>query len=257
MSLASDPFDLSGRTAVVTGARRGVGFGIAVALARAGADVIGISATGDVGRSPVQQAVEGLGRSFTGLQADLSVREDVDRVVEQLVEEHPPVDVLVNNAGRIVRTPALEHDDTIWDHVVEVNLTSVFRLSRAIAPGMISRGRGKIVFVGSILSFQGGINVSSYVASKSGLAGLTKSLANDWAPLGLNVNCIAPGYIRTDATLALQEDEQRYSTILERIPSSRWGVPDDVGGAAVFLASAASDYVNGVVLPVDGGWLGR
>lgn len=257
MPPSSDLFDLSGRTAVVTGARRGIGLGIATALARAGADVISISTMLDEGHSPVKQAVEAAGRSFTALKGDLSRRDDVDQVLERLLADHPPVDVLVNNAGTIARIPALEHDDESWDRVIEVNLTSAFRLSRGIARGMIERGRGKIVFVGSILSFQGGINVSSYAASKSGLAGLTKSLANDWGPLGLNVNCIAPGYIRTDANLVLQKDEERHASILARIPSNRWGVPDDVGGAAVFLSSAASDYVNGAVLPVDGGWLGR
>jgi 2-deoxy-D-gluconate 3-dehydrogenase len=256
-SRPSHPFDLTGRLAVVTGARRGIGLGIATALAEAGADLVGVSATMEEGASPLRAAVEGAGRSFTPMRADLQDRHAMDRVAERLLADHGPVDILVNNAGTIARVPAVDHDDDDWDRVIEVNLTSAFRLSRALAPGMIERGRGKIIFVGSIMSFQGGINISSYAASKHGLAGLTKSLSNDWARHGLNINAIAPGYIRTEANQTLQDDVQRATSIIERTPAGRWGDAKDIGGAAVFLASSASDYVNGVVLPVDGGWLGR
>lgn len=256
MDALTSPFDLTGRLAVVTGARRGIGFGIAQALAEAGADIVGISASMEEGDSPLRATIEGVGRSFTPLRADLGDRRAVDEVVGRLASGHAPVDILVNNAGTISRAPAVDHDDERWDHVLEVNVTSAFRLSRALAPGMIERGHGKIIFTASLLSFQGGINVASYTASKSAIAGLTKALANEWAALGLNVNAIAPGYIRTDNTQALQDDEKRYASILERIPAGRWGDSRDLGGAAIFLASRASDYVNGVVLAVDGGWLG-
>lgn len=257
MPVPTSPFDLTGQLAVVTGARRGIGLGMAQALAEAGADIVGISASMEEGDSPLRVAVERAGRSFTPLRADMSDRAAMDAVVERLASDHAPVDILVNNAGTISRAPAVDHDDARWDEVLEVNVTSAFRLSRALAPQMIERGYGKIIFTASLLSFQGGINVASYTASKSAIAGLTKALANEWAAHGVNVNAIAPGYIRTDNTQALQDDEKRYASILERIPAGRWGDSEDLGGAAVFLASRASDYVNGVVLPVDGGWLGR
>lgn len=256
-SRPSHSFDLRGRLAVVTGARRGIGLGIAAALAQAGANIVGVSATMEEGESPLRSAVEGAGCSFTPLRADLQDRDAMDRVVQRLLEEHAAVDILVNNAGTIARFPAVDHDDANWDRVMEVNITSAFRLSRALAPGMIERGRGKIIFIASIMSFQGGLNISSYAASKHGLAGLAKALSNDWAKHGLNINAIAPGYIRTEANQVLRDDVSRATSITERIPAGRWGDASDIGGAAVFLASSASDYVNGAVLPVDGGWLGR
>ncbi|MCG5467790.1 SDR family oxidoreductase, partial [Micromonospora sp. LAH09] len=196
------------------------------------------------------------GRGFTALRADLGDRAAVHRLARDITALGP-VDILVNNGGTIARTPAAEHPDEMWDHVIEVNLSSQFVLSREIGRTMVERGRGKIIFTASLLSFQGGITVPGYAASKSGVAGLTKALANEWAAHGVNVNAIAPGYIATDNTQALRDDPDRAPAILTRIPAGRWGRADDLGGATVFLASAASDYVNGIVLPVDGGWLGR
>ncbi|RKN45302.1 2-dehydro-3-deoxy-D-gluconate 5-dehydrogenase KduD [Micromonospora endolithica] len=252
----SGPFDLSGRVAVVTGARRGIGLAMAEALAVAGADIIGVSARLEATGSEVERRVRAAGRRFTALRADLADRAAVRRLAET-VNEWGPIDVLVNNGGTIARTPAAEHPDEMWDHVIEVNLSSQFVLSREVGRTMVERGRGKIIFTASLLSFQGGITVPGYAASKSGVAGLTKALANEWASHGVNVNAIAPGYIATDNTRALREDPDRDQAILARIPAGRWGRAEDLGGATVFLASAASDYVNGVVLPVDGGWLGR
>ncbi|WP_431924925.1 SDR family NAD(P)-dependent oxidoreductase [Micromonospora wenchangensis] len=249
-------FDLSGRTAVVTGARRGIGLAMAEALAVAGADVVGVSAHLEATGSEVEQRVRAAGRSFTALRADLADRAEVRRLVADL-HALGPVDILVNNGGTVARTPAAEHPDEMWDHVIEVNLTSQFVLSREIGREMVARGRGKIIFTASLLSFQGGITVPGYAASKSGLAGLTRALANEWAAHGVNVNAVAPGYIATDNTRALREDPERDRAILTRIPAGRWGDATDLAGTTVFLAAPASDYVNGIVLPVDGGWLGR
>ncbi|MEU7620441.1 SDR family NAD(P)-dependent oxidoreductase [Micromonospora rifamycinica] len=249
-------FDLSGRTAVVTGARRGIGLAMAEALAVAGADVVGVSAQLEATGSEVEQRVRAAGRRFTALRADLADRAAVRRLVGDL-RDLGPIDILVNNGGTIARAPAAEHPDEMWDQVIEVNLTSQFVLSREIGREMVSRGSGKIIFTASLLSFQGGITVPGYAASKSGIAGLTKALANEWAAHGVNVNAIAPGYIATDNTRALREDPERDRAILARIPTGRWGRPDDLAGVTVFLAAPASDYVNGIVLPVDGGWLGR
>lgn len=249
-------FDLSGQTAVVTGARRGIGLAMAVALAEAGADIIGVSANLEAEGSTVEKRVTGLGRRFTGIRADFARRADVRRLADELTAAGP-IDILVNNGGTIARRPAAEHPDDMWDEVIEVNLSSQFVLSRELGRSMIERGSGKIIFTASLLSFQGGVTVPGYTASKAGIAGLTKALANEWAPLGVNVNAIAPGYIATDNTQALQDDAARHRGILERIPAARWGRPDDLAGATIFLASRASDYVSGVVLPVDGGWLGR
>ena len=234
-------FDLSGKTALVTGARRGIGRAAAHALADAGAAVIGASASADNGDD------------FPSFRCDFSDRE----AVYALVEELPAIDILVLNAGTIERKPAAEHGDDIWDGVLEVNLTAPFILARELGRLMVERGAGKIVFVASLLSFQGGVTVPGYAASKGGIAQLTKALANEWASKGVNVNAIAPGYVATDNTEALRRDETRSRQILERIPAGRWAVPDDLAGAFVFLASPASDYVHGIVLPVDGGWLGR
>ncbi|MEV4711241.1 2-dehydro-3-deoxy-D-gluconate 5-dehydrogenase KduD [Micromonospora sp. NPDC049374] len=249
-------FDLSGRTAVVTGARRGIGLAMAEALAQAGADVVGVSAHLEPEESEVGRRVRAAGRRFTALRADLADRAAVRRLADELVALGP-IDILVNNGGTIARAPAVDHPDELWDHVIEVNLNSQFVLSREVGRTMVERGHGKIIFTASLLSFQGGITVPGYAASKSGVAGLTKALANEWAAHGVNVNAIAPGYIATDNTRALRADPERDQAILARIPAGRWGVADDLGGATVFLASAASDYVNGIVLPVDGGWLGR
>ncbi|MDG6105749.1 2-dehydro-3-deoxy-D-gluconate 5-dehydrogenase KduD [Dactylosporangium aurantiacum] len=249
-------FDLSGRTAVVTGARRGIGLAMAEALAMAGADVIGVSAQLEPSGSEAERRVTAAGRKFTAVTADLADRAAVRRLAADL-NALGDIDILVNNAGTIARAPAAEHPDEYWDHVIQVNLSSQFVLSRELGREMVRRGRGKIIFTASLLSFQGGINVPGYAAAKSGVAGLTKALANEWAAHGVNVNAIAPGYIATDNTQALRDDPVRHRAILERIPAGRWGRPDDLGAATVFLAAPASDYVNGVVLPVDGGWLGR
>jgi 2-deoxy-D-gluconate 3-dehydrogenase len=253
--VTSSLFDLTGKTAVVTGAKRGIGLAIAEALATAGADIIGVSATLELEGSRAQQRVEAAGRKFTAHRVDFADRSAVIDLAGRLAAER--VDILVNNAGTIERAPAADHPLDMWDRVLAVNLDSQFVLSQAVGRSMIGRGYGKIIFTASLLSFQGGINVPGYTASKSAIAGLTKALANEWAAKGVNVNAIAPGYIATDNTQALQDDPDRSRSILERIPAGRWGAAGDLGGAAVFLASPASDYVSGVVLPVDGGWLGR
>ena len=251
----NDLFSLAGTTAVVTGASRGIGFAMAAALAGAGADIIGVSATLPPSGSAIEQAVTATGRSFEGLACDFADPDAVDALGAVLAERR--VDILVNNAGTIERAPAAEHPLELWDRVLQVNLSSQFRLTQAVARPMLARGYGKILFTASLLSFQGGINVPGYTAAKSGIAGLTKALANEWAPRGVNVNAIAPGYIATDNTQALRADPARSTAILDRIPAGRWGNADDLAGATVFLASHASDYVSGIVLPVDGGWLGR
>ena len=248
-------FDLSGRLAVITGANRGIGFGMAIALAEAGADIIGVSATIRSSGSPVERAVTALGRSFEARAVDFAARDAVIALGDELATRAP--DILVNNAGTIERAPAAEHPLELWDRVIEVDLSSQFVLTQRVARPMLERGSGKVIFTASLLSFQGGINVPGYASAKSGIAGLTKALANEWAARGVNVNAIAPGYIATDNTQALQDDPARARSILERIPAGRWGRAEDLGGAAVFLASSASDYVSGVVLPVDGGWLAR
>jgi 2-dehydro-3-deoxy-D-gluconate 5-dehydrogenase len=248
-------FDLTGKTAVVTGVKRGIGLAIGEALATAGADVIGVSATLEPTGSQAQKLVEAVGRSFTAHQVDFADRAAVTELATALAAAN--VDILINNAGTIERAPAAEHPLDMWDRVLAVNLDSQFVLSQALGRSMIERGYGKIIFTASLLSFQGGINVPGYTASKSAIAGLTKALANEWTPKGVNVNAIAPGYIATDNTQALQDDPQRSRAILERIPAGRWGTASDLAGAAVFLASSASDYVSGITLPVDGGWLGR
>ncbi|MGI5346866.1 SDR family oxidoreductase [Streptomyces sp. CA-250714] len=256
--MTTSPFDLSGKLAVVTGARRGIGKAIAEALAAAGADVIGVSASLEPHGSAVGKAVEAHGRTFTARRADFADRTAVRALGAELATHGRPVEILVNNAGAIERAPAAEHPDDLWDHVVEVDLNAQFVLSREVGKSMIDRGvRGRIIFIASLLSFQGGVYVPGYAAAKSGVAGLTKALANEWAPHGIGVNAIAPGYIATDNTQALRDDTDRSRSILERIPAGRWGQAEDIGGAAVFLASAASNYVSGAVLPVDGGWLAR
>jgi len=249
-------FDLSGKTALVTGAKRGIGFGIAHALAQAGADIVGVSASLQKG-SDIEKAVSQEGRRFSAHAVDFSDRNAVQQFADTLNAEGPQIDILVNNAGTIKRKPAAEHEDALWDEVINVNLSSQFVLSREIGRQMVARKSGKIIFTASLLTFQGGITVPGYSASKGGIGQLTKALANEWAPHGVNVNAIAPGYISTDNTEALRNDAVRYQAILERIPAGRWGKPEDFAGPAVFLASSASDYVHGEILTVDGGWMGR
>ena len=248
-------FDLSGRRALVTGARRGIGFAMASALAEAGADIVAVSASIPEQGSELEERVLGLGREFEAIACDFADADAVRRLAERLADAR--IDILVNNAGTIRRSPAVDHPLEWWNEVIQVDLTSQFVLTQAIGRGMLERGYGKVIFTASLLSFQGGINVPGYAAAKSGISGLTKALANEWTARGVTVNAIAPGYIATDNTQALQDDPDRSRTILERIPAGRWGRPADLAGATVFLASSASDYVSGVVLPVDGGWLGR
>lgn len=257
MTTTRTPFDLAGKLAVVTGARRGIGLAVAEALAAAGADIVAVSAHLETSGSEVEKRVTALGRDCTALRADFADRAAVAGLAADLGNLGRPVDILVNNAGTIARAPAAEHSDADWDNVLTVNLTSQFTLTREVGRRMLERGQGKIVFTASLLSFQGGINVPGYTAAKSAVAGLTRALANEWAGRGVNVNGIVPGYVETDNTRALRDDPARYAAILDRIPAGRWARPEDIGGAAVFLASTASDYVHGALIPVDGGWLGR
>jgi 2-deoxy-D-gluconate 3-dehydrogenase len=250
-------FSLNGKTALVTGCKRGIGKAMAVALAKAGADIIGVSASLEKTGSQVEKEVSALGKQFSSYQCDFSNREALHAFIKQLNADGHRPDILVNNAGTIKRAPAAEHPDDLWDEVIEVNLNAQFVLSREIGKGMLERGNGKIIFTASLLTFQGGVTVPGYAASKGGIGQLTKALANEWASQGVNVNAIAPGYIATDNTEALREDKERHDAILGRIPAGRWGQPEDFAGPVVFLASAASDYVHGTVLTVDGGWMGR
>ncbi len=250
-------FSLAGKTALVTGASRGIGLAFAEALAHAGADIIGVSATLPSSGSDVEKAVTALGRRFSGYACDFSDRAALLRFVAAVKAEHGTPDILVANAGTIRRAPAAEHADALWDEVIAVNLDAPFLLAREFGRDMLARGSGKIVFPASLLSFQGGVTVPGYAASKGGIASLTKALANEWAGRGVCVNAIAPGYIATDNTAALRADAARNTQILARIPAGRWGEASDLCGALVFLASPASDYVQGTILTVDGGWMGR
>lgn len=249
------PFDLSGKTALVTGASGGLGQAIAIGLAAAGADVVvhGNKRSLDATCESIRDA----GRRAVPLVADLGDRAATDRLIDEATGAFGHIDILINNAGAIRRAPAADHADEDWDAIIETNLTSVFRLARGVGRAMLARGAGKIVNVASLLSFQGGITVPGYAAAKGGVAQLTKALSNEWAGRGVNVNAIAPGYMSTDNTAALRADPTRSRQILERIPAGRWGEPNDIAGAAVFLASSAADYVHGHVLVVDGGWMGR
>jgi 2-deoxy-D-gluconate 3-dehydrogenase len=251
-----DRFKLDGKRALVTGCQRGIGKAMAIGLAEAGADIVGVSQSLEPG-SAVEKEVQAAGRNFRGYSCDFAHREKVYTLVAQVKADFPAIDILMNNAGTILRKPAAEHPDEYWDEVLEVNLSAHFILSREFGRDMLARGSGKIVFTASLLSFQGGITVPGYAAAKGGIATLTKALANEWAGKGVNVNGIAPGYIATENTKALREDPVRSPAILSRIPAGRWGNPEDLVGAAVFLASPASDYVHGEVLTVDGGWMGR
>jgi 2-deoxy-D-gluconate 3-dehydrogenase len=250
-------FDLSGKTALVTGCNKGIGKGMAVGLAEAGANIIGVSASLPAHGSDVEKEVKALGREFKAYQADFSDRNSVYAFLNKLFQENQRIDILVNNAGTILRAPATEHSDEYWDRVIDINLNAQFIVARELGKHMLANKYGKIIFTCSLLSFQGGILVPGYAASKGAIASLVKALANEWAGKGLNVNGIAPGYIATDNTEALRNDPERSRSILSRIPADRWGDPEDFKGAVVYLASDASSYVNGEILTVDGGWMGR
>ncbi len=251
----TSPFDLTGKTALVTGASVGLGAGMAIGLAAAGADVV---CHGIVPVDDTMAAIRALGRRTAAVMGDLGDKATPARLADEAEAALGPVDILVNNAGIIRRAPAADHPDEDWDLVIAINLSSVFRLSREFGRRWLARGtRGKIVNIASLLAFQGGILVPGYAAAKGGVAQVTKALANEWAGRGINVNAIAPGYMATDNTAALRADETRSRQILERIPANRWGTPQDLAGAAVFLSSPAADYINGHVLVVDGGWMAR
>jgi 2-deoxy-D-gluconate 3-dehydrogenase len=250
-------FSLVGKTAIVTGCKRGIGKGMAIGLAQAGADIIGVSASLELSGSDIEKEVKALGRNFKAYQCDFKDRNSVYEFIKKAKSENPVIDILVNNAGTILRKPAAEHPDEYWDEVIEVNLNAQFIITREFGKDMIARGSGKVIFTASLLTFQGGINVPGYAASKGAIGQLTMAFSNEWAGKGVNVNAIAPGYIATDNTKALREDADRNTSILGRIPQGRWGTPEDFVGPTVFLASDAANYVNGHILVVDGGWMGR
>lgn len=250
-------FNLEGKMAVVTGCSKGIGREMAIALAEAGADIIGVSSTLGTKGSQIEQEITALGRRFIGYSCDFSQRDAVYDFIHQLKQDIDKVDVLINNAGTIIRKPVVEHSDEMWDNVMDINLNAPFILSREIGKDMVSRRAGKIIFTASLLTFQGGITVPGYAASKGAIGQLTKALANEWASLGVQVNAIAPGYIETDVTVAIRNNEERNQAITSRIPAGRWGKPEDFKGVTVFLASDASNYVNGEIITVDGGWMAR
>lgn len=250
-------FDLKGKTALVTGCKRGIGKAMAIGLAEAGADIIGVSASLEKHGSMVEQEVEGIGRKFKAYTCDFGNRESLYEFIKQVKNDFPKIDILVNNAGTILRAPAVEHSDEYWDKVIEVNQTAQFVLTREIGKEMVARGAGKIVFTASLLTFQGGITVPGYAASKGAIGQMTMAFANEWAGKGVNVNAIAPGYISTDNTEALRNNPERADSIMARIPAGRWGQPEDFKGPIVFLCSEASSYMNGGTMLVDGGWMGR
>ncbi|WP_373514179.1 SDR family NAD(P)-dependent oxidoreductase [Persicitalea sp.] len=252
-----DKFKLDGKVALVTGCKRGIGKAMAVALAEAGADIIGVSTSLEKEGSKVAQKVEATGRNFKAYTCDFSDRKALYNFIEEVKKDFPVIDILVNNAGTILRTPAAEHPDEMWDKVVEVNQNAQFILTREIGKEMIARGSGKVVFTASLLTFQGGITVPGYAASKGAIGQLTMAFANEWASKGVNVNAIAPGYISTDNTEALRNDPTRAASILSRIPAGRWGEPEDFAGPIVYLCSEAAAYVHGSIMLVDGGWMGR
>lgn len=251
-----DRFRLDGKIAMVTGCQRGIGRAMAVGLAEAGADIIGVSAT-LTAESEVAAEIRALGRAFSAYACDFSQRDQVHAFIARVKAEHPRIDILVNNAGTTRRHPVAEHPDESWDYVLEVNLNAQFVVAREIGKEMVARGAGKIIFTASLLSFQGGITVPGYAASKGGIASLTMAMANEWAGKGVNVNAIAPGYIATDLTEAIQRDPIRQEQIFTRIPAGRWGKPEDFKGPVVFLASEASAFMHGQIMVVDGGWMGR
>lgn len=250
-------FSLAGKVALVTGCKRGIGRAMALGLAEAGADIIGVSASLEKKESEISKDVESVGKKFTAYQCDFSNRKEVYAFITQVKAAHPKIDILVNNAGTILRAPATEHSDEIWDKTIEVNQNSQFILTREFGKEMVARGEGKIIFTASLLTFQGGVTVPSYAASKGAIGQMAKAFANEWAGKGVNVNAIAPGYIATDITKALREDSSRADSILSRIPAGRWGNPRDFAGPVVFLASEASAYLHGSIILVDGGWMGR
>ena len=250
-------FRLDHKLALVTGCSRGIGMAIAIDLANAGADIIGVSNTMPNQGSEVQKAVEATGRKFYPYAADFSNRTALHAFIEKVKLDHPRIDILINNAGSIMRAPAAEHSDEYWDTIMEINLNAQFVLTREIGKRMVADKSGKIVFTCSLLSFQGGINVPGYAASKGAITSLLKAFANEWAAHGVNVNGVAPGYIETDNTEALRADPERSKSILSRIPAGRWGKSSDLAGAYVFLCSSAADYINGSIITVDGGWMGR
>ena len=250
-------FKLDGKVALVTGCKRGIGKAMAVGLAEAGADIIGVSASLELEGSAVQKEVEAVGRKFKAYQCDFSKRESLYDFIKSVKADFPVIDILVNNAGTILRTPAAEHPDEMWDQVIEVNQNAQFILTREIGKEMVARGSGKVIFTASLLTFQGGITVPGYAASKGAVGQLTMAFANEWASKGVNVNAIAPGYISTDNTEALRNDPERSTSILSRIPAGRWGEATDFAGPTVFLASDAASYMHGSIMLVDGGWMGR
>jgi len=252
-----DQFNLKGKTALVTGCKRGIGMGMALALAEAGADIIGVSATLESKGSKIEKEVKSIGRKFFSYQCNFSDRKSLYKFIAKVKDENKRIDILINNAGTILREPVVNHPDEYWDKVIEVNLNAQFILTREFGKEMLKRKKGKIIFTASLLSYQGGITVPGYAASKGAIKQLIMAFSNEWAGQGVNVNGIAPGYIRTDNTQALQDNKVRSRQILERIPAGRWGEPDDFKGAVVFLSSETSNYINGILLPVDGGWLGR
>jgi 2-deoxy-D-gluconate 3-dehydrogenase len=250
-------FRLDHKLALVTGCSRGIGMAIAIDLANAGADIIGISNSMPKQGSEVQKAVEATGQKFYPYAVDFSNRTALHAFIEKVKLDHPRIDILINNAGSIMRAPAAEHSDEYWDTIMEINLNAQFVLTREIGKRMVADKSGKIVFTCSLLSFQGGINVPGYAASKGAITSLLKAFANEWAAHGVNVNGVAPGYIETDNTEALRADPERSKSILSRIPAGRWGKSADLAGANVFLCSSAADYINGSIITVDGGWMGR
>ena len=252
-----DKFQLDGKVALVTGCKRGIGKAMAIALAEAGSDIIGVSATLEKTGSEIEKAITGLGRKFTAYTCDFSNRPSLYAFIKEVKKDFPTIDILVNNAGTIKRAPAVEHSDDLWDYVIEVNQTAQFILTREVGKEMVARGNGKIVFTASLLSFQGGVTVPGYAASKGAISQMTMAFANEWAAKGVNVNAIAPGYISTDNTEALRNNPPRAESILSRIPAGRWGKPEDFSGPIVFLCSDAANYMHGSILLVDGGWMGR
>lgn len=250
-------FGVQNKIALVTGCSRGIGLAIAEALAQAGADIIGVSYSMPASGSEVEKAVKAAGRQFYPYAVDFSNREALYTFLEKVKADHPRIDILINNAGNIMRKPVAEHPDEYWDKIMEINLNAQFVITREIGKRMLAEKSGKIVFTCSLLSFQGGINVPGYAASKGALTSLLKAFANEWAAHGINVNGVAPGYIETDNTEQLRADPDRSASILSRIPAGRWGKATDLAGAYVFLSSPASDYMNGSIITVDGGWMGR
>jgi len=252
-----DKFSLQGKTALVTGCKRGIGKAMAIGLAEAGANIIGVSVTLEASDSDVEKEVKALGRSFKAYACDFSDRKALYGFIADVKKDFPVIDILVNNAGTILRAPAVEHSDELWDKVIEVNQNAQFILTREIGKEMVKRKSGKVIFTASLLTYQGGITVPGYAASKGAIGQLTMAFANEWASSGVNVNAIAPGYISTDNTEALRNNPERANSILARIPAGRWGQPEDFAGPVVFLASDAATYMNGSITLVDGGWMGR